>query len=315
MTDVRVATWNLANLFLAGAEGGPPTQAAYDAKLDSLAFTISALEPDILAVQEVGDPIALKDLAARVGGTWHVETADPDDRGIRVGFMSRHNLTKVKQISTFPEHIRPIQIDDTDAVLGHMGRPALRARISIKGSTIDLLSAHLKSKLLSYPAGRFAPRNEGERARFSVYALHRRAAESATVREAATSLLAAGPERRVIVLGDLNDEPRAATTQILYGPTGSEIGTRGFDRPDAGDAWRLWNLADLIPDTQRFSRVFQGHRELIDHILVSHALVRGVAAGGVMTGPLPTESIGDSPADSSELIGSDHRPVLAVIQV
>ena len=40
----------------------------------------------------------------------------------------------------------------------------------------------------------------------------------------------------VVVLGDLNDEPLAATTQILLGPPGSEIGTAGFDRPDRGDA-------------------------------------------------------------------------------
>jgi hypothetical protein len=43
----------------------------------------------------------------------------------------------------------------------------------------------------------------------------------------------------VIVLGDLNDEPLAATTQILLGPPGSEIDTRGFDLDDAGDAQRL----------------------------------------------------------------------------
>ena len=45
-----------------------------------------------------------------------------------------------------------------------------------------------------------------------------------------------GQERAVIVLGDLNDEEQAATTQILLGPPGSEIDTPGFDRPDQGDA-------------------------------------------------------------------------------
>ena len=37
-----------------------------------------------------------------------------------------------------------------------------------------------------------------------------------------------GRERAVIVLGDLNDEPTAATTQILLGPPGSEIGRTGL---------------------------------------------------------------------------------------
>jgi hypothetical protein len=83
-----------------------------------------------------------------------------------------------------------------------------------------------------------------------------------------------GREQALIVLGDLNDEPTAATTQILVGPPGSEIDTSGFDRPDQGDGSRLWNLAPLIPAERRFSRVFRGRGELIDHILVSHALVQ-----------------------------------------
>jgi hypothetical protein len=38
---------------------GRPNQAAYEAKLDSLAATIIDLGLDVLAVQEVGDPQAL----------------------------------------------------------------------------------------------------------------------------------------------------------------------------------------------------------------------------------------------------------------
>src|SRR4051794_35499418 len=104
---VRIGTWNLENLFLAGEEGGPPTQQAYDDKLDALAGTIIDEAPDVLAVQEVGDPAALDDLVARVGGTWHVELATPDDRGIRVGFLSRTDMTEVEIISDFPEGLRP----------------------------------------------------------------------------------------------------------------------------------------------------------------------------------------------------------------
>jgi endonuclease/exonuclease/phosphatase family metal-dependent hydrolase len=51
-----------------------------------------------------------------------------------------------------------------------------------------------------------------------------------------TSLLDAhGQDRAVLVMGDFNDEPEAATTQILLGPPGSEIGTGGYDQPDQGD--------------------------------------------------------------------------------
>ena len=95
------------------------------------------------------------------------------------------------------------------------------------------------------------------------------------------------------MLGDLNDEPLAATTQILLGPPGSEIGTAGFDRPDRGDAARLWNLAPLIPAEHRSTRVFSGRRELIDHVLVSRFLV--TRASAVDTGGVEPPSIGARP--------------------
>ena len=68
----------------------------------------------------------------------------------------------------------------------------------------------------------------------------------------------------------MNDEVDAATTQILNGPPGSEIGTRGFDIPDAGDRQRLFNLAPLIPEDRRVSRRYRGRGELIDHIFATN---------------------------------------------
>jgi len=38
----------------------------------------------------------------------------------------------------------------------------------------------------------------------------------------------------VLVCGDLNDTPEAATTQLLLGPPGSQIGTGGYSRPNCG---------------------------------------------------------------------------------
>jgi len=176
-----------------------------------------------------------------------------------------------------------------------------------------VISCHLKSKLLSFPGGRFNPKDEGERAQFAVYALNRRAAEAAAVRAYATRLLAGdGQHRAVVVAGDLNDEPEAATTQLLHGPPGSEIGTGAFDHPDSGDGQRLWNLAPLIPEDQRFSRVYRGRGELIDHLLVSHVLVKAVRT--VTTGEIELPSITDQPGEREDGAGSDHRPVVGCLQ-
>ncbi|WP_329048821.1 endonuclease/exonuclease/phosphatase family protein [Amycolatopsis sp. NBC_01488] len=309
---VVVGTWNLENLFRPGGDG-PPDQAAYDAKLAALRDTVTAIAPDVLAVQEVGDPAALDDLAARLGGPWHTALSQhPDVRGIRVGFLSRLPLTVVADATTLPAKLAPIQVADPPAALSdQLGRGALAVEVEpAPGVRLTLITVHLKSKLLSYPGGRFSPRNESERARYGAYALYRRAAEATAVRELATSCLEAGADERVVVLGDLNDEAAAATTQILAGPPGSELDTAGFDRSDAGDRRRLWNLAARIPAGERYSRVSNGRRELIDHILVSHALLA----------PLPDvhipheqdlPSVTGNPATHVGKPGSDHAPVVA----
>jgi endonuclease/exonuclease/phosphatase family metal-dependent hydrolase len=79
--------------------------------------------------------------------------------------------------------------------------------------------------------------DEAERARFGLYALHQRAAEAATIRAWATEQLQGqGQQRHVLVCGDLNDTLQAATTQVLLGRPGSQLGTGGFNQPDWGTA-------------------------------------------------------------------------------
>ena len=307
-----VATWNLENLFRPGHEFGPTDERAYDEKLSGLAGTIGEIAPDALALQEVGEPEALDDLRERLDGAWESRLSEfPDERGIRVGFLLRSAPTGVEELREFPEQLEPVQVDDDGDTIGRMGRGALRVRVPLgSGEEVDLITCHLKSKLVRFPGGRFAPRDEGERARYAAFGLFRRAAEALTVRMGADGALAGrGGERPVVVLGDLNDEPPAATTQLLLGPPGSEIGTPGFDRPDQGDASRLWNLAPLIPAERRFSRIYRGRRELIDQILVSRALVTRV--GSVDTIGSEPASIEDDPRERRDEPLSDHLPVVA----
>ncbi len=304
-----LGTWNLENLFLPGGPSGPKDKAAYETKLAALAAVITELDPALLGVQEVGDPAALRDLVALVGGDWHTALSEhPDGRGIRVGFISRVPLRVLADTTAFPPKVRPVQVDDT----GGETREAGRGFLAVEAGSLRVAVCHLKSKLLSYPGDRFQPRDEGERARFGAYALYRRAAEAAALRALADELLEGeGRERDVAVLGDLNDEVQAATTQILLGPPGSEIGTPGFESPDKGDGARLWNTAPLIPAEQRFSRINSGRRELIDHVLLSHRLVHrvteaGTGLPGAGTPRLP--SIGADPSERQGEPGSDHAP-------
>jgi hypothetical protein len=102
----------------------------------------------------------------------------------------------------------------------------------------------------------------------------------------------------------------AATTQLLFGPPGSQIGTGGFSRPDHGDAQRLWDLGFAMTPPNNYSRINQGRRELIDHILVSHALLGHFTDAATV--PLDVPSIGVRPTTAPRTDPpSDHRPVLA----
>jgi endonuclease/exonuclease/phosphatase family metal-dependent hydrolase len=196
-----------------------------------------------------------------------------------------------------------------------MGRGALIVTVEpVPGVALTLITCHLKSKLLTFPDDRFSTGDEGLRARYGAYALYRRAAEAATIRDLATQELAIGADQRVIVLGDLNDEPLAATTQILNGPPGSEIDTDGFGTADQGDRQRLWNLAACISAEQRYSRKYHGRTELIDHIFVSHALLEPLPEVRSLVGHgLP--SVTDDPHARREAADSDHAPIVAMFPI
>jgi predicted extracellular nuclease len=309
-----LGTWNLENLYRPGGTFGPKDKTAYEAKLAALAAVITELDPTLLGLQEIGEPEALRDLIEMLGSGWTIATSrHPDSRGIRVGFIARTSFEVLSDTNAFPAKLRPVQADDGGAAVSATGRGFMAVEAATEIGPLRVAVAHLKSKLLSYPNGRFQPHDEGERARYGAYALYRRTAEATALRALADELLAgAGRERDVALLGDMNDEVQAATTQILLGPPGSEIGTSGYKMPDKGDATRLWNVAPLIPVEQRFSRVNSGRRELIDHILASHRLIHRVTAAG--TG-LPGEgtprlpSVGPDPAKRRDAAGSDHAPV------
>src|SRR4051794_31261172 len=79
--------------------------------------------------------------------------------------------------------------NDDGTTSAQMGRGALRVRVSVDTTAVDLVTYHLKSKLLSYHGNRFTPRDEGERERYAGYPLALRAAEAVTLRDYATGLL------------------------------------------------------------------------------------------------------------------------------
>jgi len=317
-------TWNVENLFDVGAEAGPDTQAQLAAKLKSLAAVIDEQEPHVVAVQEIGSEAALAKLQAELDLPMpHRALAAPDDRGIRVGFISRRVLHDALEVRMFPDGLLPIQVGDDPPgadgprTMSQMGRPALQVTVRANNRDVHIVCAHMKSKLLTFPGGSFTPADEDQRARFAAYALYRRASEATTLRSHLDGVLAGdGRDTAVILAGDMNDEVKAATTLILNGPPGSEIGSAGFDQDDQGDGDRMWNLAPLIPEERRFSRLYRGRMELIDHVFVSHFLVTETRTTDVTTvvAAPGMPSIEDNPTARVGEPGSDHAAVVATFE-
>ena len=329
MSKFRLTTWNVQNLFRP-ASGDIAARGLYRQKLAALAQVITEVAPDVLALQEVGGDDALSDLQAAVGADRydHRAIGRADARGIACAVLSRVRFdVKPADIDEFPEHVRSLGLRELDGQpLTRMGRGGVHVRVTRAGFTADVIVVHLKSKLLTFPGGLFTTNDEALRSRVAAQALARRAAEAACVRNKVNELRDAG--RAVAVLGDLNDGAAAATTEILYGPTGSKIETRGFHMADAGDVQRLWNLSGLIPAERRFSRVHAGHGEMLDHILVSEeflphegAVVElGASATALQRRRLPVyldarveglRSIGDDPQREQTEVLPDHAPVSA----
>lgn len=332
MLNVKATTWNVENFFRPSAAAPAADQQRYQQKLTLLAATIGKLDPDVVALQEVGGLEPLVDLQQRVTKYPHAcISLFPDDRGIRVAFLSKHVVAAHEDIVDFPPGTA-LKINGLDSS-GHvvpitrMGRGALWIRIEVAGVTIDLLTVHLKSKLLTFPRpGRgtsFEPRDENERAQVAGIALMRRSAEAVTVRMRANALLTGNATTPLIVLGDFNDVPEAQTSLVVNGPPGSELGTSGFARPDKGDDARLFNVAAAIPEARRFSRKHRGRPELLDQIFASEELFPVV--DDRRQGPVQADSfvdfagelasVTDDPTERADKVAPDHAPVSATFAV
>jgi endonuclease/exonuclease/phosphatase family metal-dependent hydrolase len=289
---LAVTTWNVENF--------ATTSPSYGAKLDHLTTILRSLDPDVLALQDVRDEQAVDELALKLDYAAAV-VGMPDERGSRVAVLLRRE----------PLEVHYLEEGKTFA------RSPLRVVVEHGGHRLHVLTAHLDSKLATVLGGRDLAESEHERARTLASASERRVREVLALREHITELLAA--EEPTLLLADLNDVPDAATTQILYGPPGCQ--PRGpadrtnaqspFQRGDRYDSQRLFNVALLAPENERWSRMAHGQRELLDHILASAQLMP--REHGLRR--TPTLEIRNGFTGEPDLAVPDHAPLSATFSV
>jgi predicted extracellular nuclease len=277
---LTVATFNLENL-------DPGDGTRIDALADVIVTRLGA--PDILAVQEVQDNNgALNDTVVDAGETYaalilaivgaggptyefrDVPPVDDQDGGepggnIRVGYLfnpervtfvdrgtptSTTGTEVVDDATGVHVTLSPGRIDPTNAaftnsrkpLVGEFLFPADRPR-----NRLFLINNHFTSKTGSTPLfGAVQP--------FVDAGSDQRLAQAEIVNGFVRTLLEADPRAKVIVMGDLNDFWFSAPLEVLR----------------AGESGRvLTNLHDTLPAAERYTFVFEGNAQTLDHILVT----------------------------------------------
>jgi hypothetical protein len=113
-----------------------------------------------------------------------------------------------------------------------------------------------------------------------------RAVQAATVAERVQALLAVDAEAQIVVLGDLNDFYGGAAVEILQATTA------------------LFQPYDWLPPLQRYTYIFNGTAQTLDHALVTPNLAAQLALVQIL------HIHADTPTGGAPLAHSDHDPVV-----
>ncbi|HET8600522.1 MAG TPA: lamin tail domain-containing protein, partial [Segeticoccus sp.] len=142
----------------------------------------------------------------------------------------------------------PGRIDPTSSAWDDSRKP-LVGEFTFRGTTVFAIANHFNSKGGDDPLfGKWQPPE-----RFSEPQRHQQAHE---VRDFVDGLLSADPSANVVVLGDLNDFEFSETADILVG---------------SGDT-KLTDLPRTLAPAERYTYVYEGNSQVLDHILLSPAL-------------------------------------------
>jgi hypothetical protein len=311
---LTVATFNLRNMF--DPDDDPEKQdpvltgAEYLRRLSktALAIHVGLGEPSLIAVQEAENSRVLEDLLIREEIETHygfVLEEGFDERGINLALLYRKDRARMLAVEQSqgctdlidglgpdgngdvdnPQNAITCDSDDDGIIDGNrlFSRPPLTLHLSIfpdsclESMNVWLIVNHWKSKSEDEVGFEFTLARRNEQAAFVADLYH--------------NLTKPDPSAKVILLGDLNDVPGSQPLEVLR-QTG------------------LKNISDDIPQGDRYTYIFHGVSQLIDHILISESLENQVIAA------VPLHFNADYAEEYSRegtnlLRSSDHDPLLA----
>ena len=278
----RVATYNVENYLDQPTESRPqPKSAAARAKVRE---SIHTLNPDVLALEEMGSLSALLELRSSLKAEGldfpYWELVSGEDTNVHVAVLS-----KLPIIARRP-HTNEMFLLDGRRFRVSRGFAELDIRATPE-FTFTLIAAHLKSR-------RAVP--EADEA-------DQRLQEAKLLRRIVDKDLAAHPNARLIVLGDFNDTKNSDPIKEIIGRGRFKLAdTRPAERNgDNAPAENAWFEPRNITWTHYYGKEDSYSR--IDYILLSPAMAQAWDKNETYVLTLPNWGV-----------ASDHRPIIASFQ-
>ncbi|MGB3310460.1 MAG: endonuclease/exonuclease/phosphatase family protein [Nodosilinea sp.] len=320
----RIGTFNLNNLMLPDREfypGEAHSQSDYLKKLAWIGAQLDRMTVDICGFQEVFHRGALKEALHRSEYHQHHEIvmAEGFGRGPGVALATRLPVLGQRVYDEFPaESI--LDLEGAEIPIRRFSHPVLAVDLALtEAIQCTVVVVHLKSKrpMMTNGVDRSDPI---EIAKGHARSLIRRTAEATALR----FLLMEGLRDRnypVIVVGDVNDNHTAVTTQIVTGQPPWECWPYRKKAP-------VWDvLLYQVKDIQArlgygdhyYTHIHNGHYDSLDHIMVSEEFsaqnrdrIGRVTYVSVFNDHLFDQTLLE---DSIESWQSDHGQVVANIEL
>lgn len=223
---------------------------AADRTLDQLVAAIDGAGGPAYSWRQI-DPVEDQD-GGEPGGNIRVALLYQADKGLdfidRPGGTSTRGTSVAGSGASTRLTFSPGRVEPSHAAWAASRKP-LAAEFRYRGDKVFVIANHFSSKGGDDPLfGRFQPANRATEAQ--------RHEQARVVRGFVDDLLTADPSARVVVAGDVNDFEFSETADILVGS-----GTTA-----------LTDLPRTLPQPERYTYVFQGNAQVLDHILLSPSL-------------------------------------------
>lgn len=315
---IRIATFNLENLGRpTSPAGGDPARfqsyerrlAAYPRLLETTRHSLVRLRAHVVALQEVVDQESLCEVTAGTAyETYEATRLDPNYGDERQQVVLSCFPIRHVRLHRQSSRVSWIHMNQGQAVAVQWNRPVLEVSLELPGiGPTALLAVHLKSKRASDVQGVVMTPTGGwpslaAHAEGAFLSSLKRAGQALEVRRFVDRLFTKHTDARIVVLGDFNDTTDSVPVAIVRG---DYIAARN---PDLWDR-ELYPVELSLPAEKQFTLIHNGTPVMIDHILISRAMLGRFRSATVLNEALLDQTAAYPP----ELYfpSSDHAPVVA----